>query len=80
MVHGRILYLYRQTKGLPCILGIKWYVDGELKASATKDLPHTPGKIFMNIWNNIGLEEWAGKYLGADAKAEYDWVKYTPGS
>lgn len=57
---------------------IKWYVDGVLKHTATSNIPKTPGKIMMNIWNGIGVDSWLGAYNGANPlHAEYDWVKYT---
>lgn len=57
---------------------IKWYVDGVLKHTATSDIPKTPGKIMMNLWNGTGIDDWLGSYDGANPLyAEYDWVKYT---
>lgn len=57
---------------------IKWYVDGVLKHTATRNIPTTPGHIMMNIWNGIGVDSWLGSYNGANPLyAEYDWVKYT---
>lgn len=57
---------------------IKWYVDGVLKHTATTNIPSTPGKIMMNIWNGTGVDSWLGSYNGANPLyAEYDWVKYT---
>lgn len=57
---------------------IKWYVDGVLKHTATSNIPKTPGKIMMNIWNGTGVDSWLGSYNGANPLyANYDWVKYT---
>nr|1AJO_A Chain A, CIRCULARLY PERMUTED (1-3,1-4)-BETA-D-GLUCAN 4-GLUCANOHYDROLASE CPA16M-127 [Paenibacillus macerans]1AJO_B Chain B, CIRCULARLY PERMUTED (1-3,1-4)-BETA-D-GLUCAN 4-GLUCANOHYDROLASE CPA16M-127 [Paenibacillus macerans] len=57
---------------------IKWYVDGVLKHTATANIPSTPGKIMMNLWNGTGVDDWLGSYNGANPLyAEYDWVKYT---
>lgn len=57
---------------------IKWYVDGVLKHTATTNIPSTPGKIMMNLWNGTGVDDWLGSYNGANPLyAEYDWVKYT---
>lgn len=57
---------------------IKWYVDGVLKHTATTNIPKTPGKIMMNIWNGAGVDEWLGSYNGANPlTAQYDWVRYT---
>lgn len=57
---------------------IKWYVDGVLKHTATSNIPKTPGKIMMNIWNGTGVDSWLGRYDGKNPLyAEYDWVKFT---
>ncbi|MFS0657085.1 beta-glucanase [Bacillus sp. 179-C3.3 HS] len=57
---------------------IKWYVDGQLKHTATTQIPKTPGKIMMNLWNGVGVDEWLGSYNGATPLfAHYDWVRYT---
>jgi len=57
---------------------ISWYVNGQLVATATHNIPSNPGKIMMNIWNTYGIDEWAGTYSGEDANATYEWVRYTP--
>nr|AAS89357.1 endo-1,3-1,4-beta-glucanase [synthetic construct] len=57
---------------------IKWYVAGVLKHTAPTNIPSTPGKIMMNLWNGTGVDSWLGSYNGANPLyAEYDWVKYT---
>ncbi|MBD3919883.1 glycoside hydrolase family 16 protein [Paenibacillus sp. PR3] len=57
---------------------IKWYVDGVLKHTATSNIPQTPGKIMMNLWNGTGVDAWLGSYNGNNPLyAYYDWVKYT---
>lgn len=58
---------------------IKWYIDGELVHTATENLPVTPGKIMMNLWNGTGVDEWLGAYdKMSPLTAEYEWMKYTP--
>ncbi|MCR6106860.1 family 16 glycosylhydrolase [Salipaludibacillus agaradhaerens] len=57
---------------------INWYVNGQLVATATENIPSNPSKIMMNIWNTYGIDEWAGRYYGEDANASYNWVRYTP--
>nr|WP_049786640.1 family 16 glycosylhydrolase [Evansella cellulosilytica] len=57
---------------------ISWYVNGELVATATENIPSNPSKIMMNIWNTYGIDEWAGQYNGQNAQATYEWVRYTP--
>lgn len=57
---------------------ISWYVNGELVATATDNIPSNPSKIMMNMWNTYGINEWAGVYRGEDANVSYEWVRYTP--
>ncbi|WP_397376068.1 beta-glucanase [Paenibacillus terricola] len=58
---------------------IKWYIDGQLVHTATDNLPVTPGKIMMNLWNGTGVDEWLGHYDGeSPITAEYQWMKFTP--
>lgn len=62
---------------------IRWYVDGNLvhmENGSNGPLPTTRGKIMMNLWPGIGVDDWLGPftYPGSPIYAEYDWVKYTP--
>lgn len=58
---------------------INWYIDGKLVHTATENIPVTPAKIMMNLWNGIGVDSWLGPYDGTTPiTAEYEWVKYTP--
>jgi beta-glucanase (GH16 family) len=58
---------------------IKWYIDGQLVHTATDNLPVTPGKIMMNLWNGTGVDDWLGHYDGGSPiTAEYEWMKFTP--
>ena len=60
---------------------IKWYVNGRLVHTATRNIPKNPGKIMMNLWPGIGVDAWLGRYDGKNPLyAYYDWVRYTPGS
>ena len=57
---------------------ITWYVDEKPVYTATKDIPSTPGKIMMNIWNGTGVDSWLNRYNGvAPLTAQYDWISYT---
>lgn len=57
---------------------ITWYVDKKPVYTATRDIPSTPGKIMMNVWNGTGVDEWLGHYNGrAPLTAQYDWISYT---
>ena len=61
---------------------ITWYVDQKPVYKATRDIPTTPGKIMMNVWNGKGVDEWLKHYNGkAPLTAQYDWISYTaPGA
>ncbi len=57
---------------------ITWYVDKKPVYTATRDIPQTPGKIMMNVWNGKGVDEWLNRYNGvAPLTAQYDWISYT---
>lgn len=57
---------------------ITWYVDGKAVYTARKDIPTTPGRIMMNVWNGVNVDGWLGAYDGAvPLTAEYQWVKFT---
>lgn len=56
---------------------ITWYVDGEAVYTATENLPTTPGRIMLNLWNGVGLEDWLGAYDGnAPLTASFRGVSY----
>lgn len=58
---------------------INWYIDGKLVHTATDNIPVTPAKIMMNLWNGTGVDAWLGPYDGASPiHAEYEWMRYTP--
>ncbi|MBR6874395.1 MAG: family 16 glycosylhydrolase [Ruminococcus sp.] len=61
---------------------ITWYVDKKAVYTAYRDIPTTPGRIMMNVWNGTGVDEWLNHYNGrAPLTAQYDWISYTaPGS
>ncbi len=57
---------------------ITWYVDKKPVYKATRDIPQTPGKIMMNVWNGKGVDEWLKRYNGvAPLTAQYDWISYS---
>lgn len=56
---------------------ITWYVDGKKVYTATSNIPKTPGKIMMNVWPGIGVNEWLKAYDGkTPLTAKYEWVTY----
>jgi len=61
---------------------IRWYVDGTLvhavTASVGTPLPTTPGKIYVNLWNGIGVESWldAFSYPGTPIWAGFDRIQF----
>ena len=61
---------------------ITWYVDKKPVYTAYNNIPQTPGRIMMNVWNGTGVDEWLKHYNGvAPLTAQYDWISYTaPGS
>lgn len=57
---------------------ITWYVDKKPVYTAYRDIPQTPGKIMMNVWNGKGVDEWLNHFNGrAPLTAQYDWMSYT---
>lgn len=56
---------------------ITWYVDGVAVYIATENLPVKPGKIMMNAWPGIGVDDWLEAFDGqTPLVAYYDWVTY----
>lgn len=56
---------------------IAWYVDGKEVYRATENIPSTPGRIMMNTWNGIGVDDWLKPYDGkTPLTAYYQWVTY----
>ncbi len=56
---------------------IAWLVDGIEKYRAYDNIPSHPGKIMLNIWPGINVDDWLGAYNGnTGLKASYDWVSY----
>ncbi len=56
---------------------IAWYVDGKEVYRATDNIPSTPGRIMMNTWNGIGVDEWLKPFDGkTPLTAHYQWVTY----
>lgn len=56
---------------------IAWYVDGKEVYRATTDIPSTPGKIMMNVWPGITVDEWLKPFNGkTPLTARYQWVTY----
>ena len=59
--------------------GIDWYVDGVKVYSAPKTdiFPSHPGKIMMNAWPGIGVDDWLKPYNGkTKLYAHYDWISW----
>lgn len=56
---------------------ITWYVDGKAVHTVTENLPVTPGKIMMNVWPGIGVDDWLDPYDGkTPLYGHYDWIRY----
>lgn len=57
---------------------ISWYVDGKLVHRVDSDIPHTPGKIMMNVWPGKNVDKWLNPYDGkTPITAEYSSVEYS---
>ncbi|MBQ7934325.1 MAG: glycoside hydrolase family 16 protein [Lachnospiraceae bacterium] len=59
---------------------IIWFVDGAQVHQVTEEIPVTKGKIMMNAWCGIGVNEWLKPFDDSNLPltAEYQWIKYTP--
>lgn len=56
---------------------ITWYVDGKEVYTATSDIPSTAGKIMMNVWPGITVDDWLKPFDGkTPLTARYQWVTY----
>ncbi len=56
---------------------ITWYVDGKAVYTAKENIPSVAGKIMMNVWNGIGVDEWLNAFDGkTPLTASYQWVTY----
>ncbi|AUG58471.1 hypothetical protein B9R14_05900 [Acetivibrio saccincola] len=58
---------------------IDFYVNGVKVYTGTRNIPQTPGKIMMNLWPGIGVDDWLEPFNGrTPLTAEYEYVKYYP--
>ena len=56
---------------------ITWYVDGKAVYTAIDNIPVTPGKIMVNVWPGIGVDDWLGAYDGkTPLHGHYKWISY----
>ncbi len=56
---------------------ITWYVDGKAVHTAYDNIPKTPGRIMMNTWPGITVDEWLKPYDGkTPLTAHYQWVTF----
>lgn len=57
---------------------ITYYVDGVKVYTGTQEIPKTPGKIMMNLWPGITVDDWLGAYNGkTPLSAYYEYVRYS---
>lgn len=57
---------------------ITWYVDGVARYSATENLPTNPGRIMVNAWPGIGVDEWLKPFKGnVPLTAKYQWITWS---
>jgi beta-glucanase (GH16 family) len=44
-------------------------------------LPITPGRIMINFWPGIGVDDWLNPFTyTAPLESQYDWIRYQPTS
>ena len=56
---------------------ITWYVDGKEVYTAYNNIPSTAGRIMMNVWPGIGVDDWLKPFNGnTPLTARYQWVTY----
>jgi len=56
---------------------ITWYVDGKEAYTAYDQIPSTAGRIMMNVWPGIGVDDWLNPFDGnTPLTAKYQWVTY----
>ena len=56
---------------------ITWYIDGKAVYTAYSNIPVTPGRIMMNTWPGITVDEWLKPFNGnTPLTAHYQWVTY----
>lgn len=57
---------------------ITWYVDGVARYSATENLPTNPGRIMVNAWPGIDVDEWLKPFQGnVPLTAKYQWITWS---
>lgn len=57
---------------------ITWYVDGVARYTATEDLPTNPGRIMVNAWPGIGVDEWIMPFEGnVPLTAKFQWITWS---
>ncbi len=59
---------------------VRWFVDGRQVHETRTEVPVSPGKIYLNVWNGgPGLEGWLGplSYPGSAMAVEIERVAYT---
>lgn len=66
---------------------IIWYVDGQevhrVEGKAAKEIPFFRGRILMNAWPGIGVDDWLNEFddsalYDEPLAAEYQWAAFTP--
>ena len=56
---------------------ITWYVDGKAVYTATENIPSTAGRIMVNTWNGINVDDWLNPFDGkTPLTAHYQWITY----
>lgn len=57
---------------------ITWYVDGVERYRATENIPTNPGRIMVNAWPGIGVDEWLKPFEGnVPLTAKFQWITWS---
>lgn len=54
---------------------VDYYVDGQLLATLTKNVPDRPSRLLLNHWSG-NLEKWGGQAPADDVVMQVDWAYY----
>ena len=59
------------------LLRVTLYVDGKAVYTATENIPSTAGRIMVNTWNGINVDDWLNPFDGkTPLTAHYQWITY----
>ena len=56
---------------------VEYYIDGQLNATLTNEVPDTPSRLLLNHWSG-NIPTWGGEAPTTDVNMDVDWVYYSP--